>query len=199
MTSWCARHTVTSPPYTVTAKLQYSFLTVFFSPLNRVIAKTRKVRSRITRDACIWDAKYVTKFTGMFKPNKGIYIISRMESNHASIANQPATLLSSVATSTSLVVPIYYASIQSMKWSKLGPWLETRYLCCIGTVHWAARGERVITNQTGHLLSTCTKGGGRARGGHCNRDASHTTFYTTATVWFSLYMDGSLLKLDQEF
>ena len=36
----------------VTAKLLYNFLTAFF-PLNRVIAKTRKVRSRITRDACI--------------------------------------------------------------------------------------------------------------------------------------------------
>ena len=54
MTSWCARHTVTPPPYTVTAKLLYNFLTAFFFPLNRVIAKTRKVRSRITRDACIW-------------------------------------------------------------------------------------------------------------------------------------------------
>ena len=36
----------------MTAKLLYNFLTAFFS-LNRVIAKTRKVRSRITRDACI--------------------------------------------------------------------------------------------------------------------------------------------------
>jgi len=47
----------------------------------------------------------------MFKPKKGISIISRVESNHASIANQPATLLSSVATSASLVVPVYYASL----------------------------------------------------------------------------------------
>jgi hypothetical protein len=48
----CNNTTVTPPPYTVTAKLLYNFLTAFF-PLNRVIAKTRKVRSRITRDSCI--------------------------------------------------------------------------------------------------------------------------------------------------
>jgi len=53
VTSWCARHTVTPPPYTVTAKLLYNFLTAFFF-LNHVIAKTRKVRSRITRDACTY-------------------------------------------------------------------------------------------------------------------------------------------------
>ena len=35
MTSWCARHTVTPPPYTVTAKLLYNFLTAFFFPKSR--------------------------------------------------------------------------------------------------------------------------------------------------------------------
>ena len=64
MTSWCARHTVTPPPYTVTAKLLYNFLTAFFS-LNRVIAKTRKVRSRITRDAFTFKQFNVWLFTAL--------------------------------------------------------------------------------------------------------------------------------------
>jgi hypothetical protein len=33
--SWCARHTVTPPPYTVTAKLLYNFLTGFSPPKSR--------------------------------------------------------------------------------------------------------------------------------------------------------------------
>jgi hypothetical protein len=60
------------PPYTVTAKLLYSFLTAFL-PLNRVIAKTRKVRLRITRVACMFVCVYIYIYiyTQRFKVQSG--------------------------------------------------------------------------------------------------------------------------------
>jgi hypothetical protein len=60
-----ARYSVTPPPYTVTEKLLYIFLTAF-SPLNRVIAKSRKVRSRVTRVACIRNAYDIILYTYVY-------------------------------------------------------------------------------------------------------------------------------------
>jgi hypothetical protein len=68
VTSWCARHTVTPPPYTVTAKLYCTILSRLFS-LNCVIPNTRKVRLCITRDACtLFHQPIITVWNGIDIP-----------------------------------------------------------------------------------------------------------------------------------